>query len=74
MVSGKEQDKPPLLVSVLEAARLLGVSESTVWKLIRQGKLGVNRSLGRRALVTYKDIEQVALTFREEARQWPEVP
>jgi excisionase family DNA binding protein len=42
-MSGNEE-----LVSIVEAGRVLGVSESTVWRMIRRGVLPSLRKGGRR--------------------------
>jgi excisionase family DNA binding protein len=49
----------PLLVSVPEAARLLGVGVSFGWFLVRNGDLPTIR-LGRRVLVPRGALEQLA--------------
>jgi excisionase family DNA binding protein len=38
----------PALLNIEDARRLLGVSRSTVWRMIRRGKLASVRSRGRR--------------------------
>ena len=50
---------PPLLVTVPEACRLLGVSRSTVWNLIKSGRIKVAK-IGRRTLPLYKSLEALA--------------
>jgi len=52
-------DMPPLLVTVPEACRLLGVSRSTVWNLIKGGRIKVAK-IGRRTLPLYKSLEALA--------------
>lgn len=49
----------PLLVSVPEAARLLGVGTSFGWTLVRNGDLPTVR-LGRRVLIPRSALEQFA--------------
>ncbi len=53
-------DQPPLLHSINGAAARLGeVSESTVWRLIRSGKLRAVKVLGR-TLVPESELQRVA--------------
>lgn len=49
----------PLLVTVPEAARLLGVGRTTIYGLLGTGRL-VGTSIGRRRLVTMASIEALA--------------
>ena len=46
-----------LTYNVSEAAAALGVSESTIWRLIRGGDLIVNRAL-RRTLITAESLNE----------------
>ena len=55
-------DTLPLL-TVAESARRLGVSESTVWRMIRRGELTSVRSAGRRLVLA----EAVAHRVRSAA-------
>jgi excisionase family DNA binding protein len=55
---------PPLTVSVKEAARLSGLSKTTVWKHISSGLLR-STSVGRNRLVHFASLEQLVLG-REE--------
>ncbi len=53
----------PLFLSVPEAARRLGVGQTTVWiALIREGKLPVVR-IGRRTLVSVRALEEFAASL-----------
>lgn len=47
----------PLLLAVREAARMIGVGETTAWGLISSGELSVVR-VGRRTLVPRASIQQ----------------
>lgn len=49
----------PLLVTVRDAARLLSVSERTVWQLLEQGKL-TRRKVGRATRVSVQDLHTFA--------------
>jgi excisionase family DNA binding protein len=49
----------PLLHSIWAAASRLGVSESTIWRLIRQGKLQPTRILGR-TLLSEAELQRIA--------------
>ncbi|MBW6396162.1 helix-turn-helix domain-containing protein [Thermus sp. SYSU G05001] len=48
-------DLPPVM-NVPETAELLRVSQSTVWRLIRGGRLRATR-IGRRVLITRQAVE-----------------
>jgi excisionase family DNA binding protein len=56
---GDTNNTPPLLVTVPEACRLLGLSRSSVWNLIKDGRIKVAR-IGRRTLPLYKSLELLA--------------
>lgn len=45
------------MLSILEAARLLGIGRSTLYALIKEGRLPV-RKLGRRTLIHRDDLGQ----------------
>ena len=62
------QDLDSSLVNVTEAGRILGVSDSTVWRMIRRGTLPTVRKGGRR-LIPRKALERQA-----SARQAEEIP
>jgi excisionase family DNA binding protein len=51
--------EPPLLVSVEDAARMLGIGRSSMWNLIRYGNIGVRR-IGRRTLIRRQALENFA--------------
>ena len=48
----------PLLVSVPKAASILGVSKSTLWSLLREGKIKPIR-IGRRVLISVQEIKNL---------------
>lgn len=52
---------PVLLVSQLEAARLLGVDRTTIWRMCRRGDLE-KVLIGRRALVTRASIDTYVMS------------
>ena len=58
----------PSLVSVVEAGRTLGVSNSTVWRLIRKGALPSVRKGGRRW------VPSAALVSRATSRPAEQIP
>lgn len=58
----------PSLLSIAEAGRALGVSESTVWRLLRRGALPSIRKGGRRL------IPQQALSRRGSTQETAAVP
>ena len=55
----------PLLVSVPEAARLLGVGTTFGWAMVRNGEIPSVR-LGRRVLVPRAALEQLAGTHQAQ--------
>jgi excisionase family DNA binding protein len=59
---------PPLTITVKEAARLSGLSRTTVWKHISSGQLR-SSSVGRTRLIHFASLE--ALVFAREAHQSP---
>ena len=68
IVENRERDfapgNPPLLLSVPEAARLLGVGTTFCWEMVRSGRLEVIR-LGRRVLVPRGAVEKIARVEKE---------
>lgn len=61
MLQNKTEEKaPPLLVDIKEAARLLGVSERTVWQLTNDGKLK-SIAIGKRGIrYSFKSLQEFA--------------
>jgi excisionase family DNA binding protein len=57
----------PLLYSIKDAAARLGVSESTVWRLIRQGRLRATRLLGR-TLLAEAELQRIAEVAADKPR------
>ena len=55
-------------ISVAEAGQILGVSASTIWRMIRRGDLPSVRHRGRRLVLEH------ALSARRSRAQRPEVP
>jgi excisionase family DNA binding protein len=55
-----EPTLPVIALSVPQAAKAIGVSEKTMWKLIRTGKLRHAR-VGRRVLISVKVLEEFVL-------------
>ena len=51
--------EPPLLVSVEDAARMLGIGRSSMWNLIRRGEIGTRR-IRRRTLIRRQALENFA--------------
>jgi excisionase family DNA binding protein len=66
-----ERVETPLLVSVPEAARLLGVGTTFGWAMVRNGEIPSVR-LGRRVLVPRAALEQLAGT--RQAQQTDNAP
>jgi excisionase family DNA binding protein len=55
-----EPEAQPLLVRKPEAARMLGVSESTLRTLVREGTLETVRIRGRWPMLRRADVERLA--------------
>jgi excisionase family DNA binding protein len=53
------EPNPPLLVDAHEAARLLSISERTLWKLTKDGEIQCKR-IGRRVLYSRASLEEFA--------------
>jgi hypothetical protein len=49
-------DQKPLTVTVTAARKISGLGNTTIWGLIKQGKLEVVR-IGRRTLITFRSLE-----------------
>jgi len=56
MPNGKSTDK--LAVSIWEAVALTGIGRSSIYKLIKQGRL-TPRKVGRRTLILIEDLEDL---------------
>jgi excisionase family DNA binding protein len=50
--------RDPLSVSVREACRLIGVGNTTLWALIKDGRVRTTR-IGRRRLVIYASLQEL---------------
>jgi excisionase family DNA binding protein len=61
------------LMTVPEVARELRISERTIWRLIRSGKLKPVR-LGKRTLVRRDDVEAMVSKVIRDARAEPSQP
>jgi excisionase family DNA binding protein len=51
--------QPPRLVSVEEAARLLGIGRTLAWGMVYRGQLKTIR-LGKRVLVPQAEVDRIA--------------
>ena len=49
-------DSKPLTVTVAAARKISGLGNTTIWGLIKQGKLEAVR-VGRRTLITFRSLE-----------------
>jgi excisionase family DNA binding protein len=49
-------DPKPLTVTVAAARKISGLGNTTIWGLIKQGKLEAVR-IGRRTLITFRSLE-----------------
>ncbi len=58
-VPQRDHDQQPLLLSVPQAARLLGVGTTLCWEMVHSGQLASIR-LGRRVLVPRVALDQLA--------------
>lgn len=59
-------ENAPLFVSIEEAARISSLSRSTIYNLMRDGRLG-SRKQGRRRLISYASLAQVGQEERAVA-------
>lgn len=48
----------PLTVTVRDARRLLGLGNTTIWKLIKEGRL-LTVKIGKRRLILFDSIEEL---------------
>lgn len=62
----EEKNEEPIFLSVLEAARLLGIGRSTVYEFLRTGRLP-SLTIGRRRLIARTAVEELARELEEEA-------
>lgn len=51
-------DTPPILLTYQEAAKLLGVSDRTVWQLVADGKIPAVRFAARTVRIDRQDIDK----------------
>jgi excisionase family DNA binding protein len=58
--------RDPFLVTIKEAARLLGIKRTSAYKLIAQKKLKLKK-IGRRSLITFESIRELAEEDEEQA-------
>ncbi len=54
------EEEQPIMVSVIEAARLLGIGRTQLYRLLSQGRLPSTNALGRRRLVKVADLRRFA--------------
>jgi hypothetical protein len=64
--AGKERGLKPLAVTVPAARQITGLGNTTIWALIKEGKLQTARA-GGRTLVIYKSIEELLGVAEDEA-------
>jgi excisionase family DNA binding protein len=57
--SGRPAGEKPILLSVRDAARLLGVGESTLWRSASRGEI-LKVRVGRRVLIPRSEIDRIA--------------
>jgi excisionase family DNA binding protein len=65
-VKNSSDPSHPLAVTVPVARALLGIGNTTIWALIRDGELETVR-IGRRRLVVYASIESLLARLRQRA-------
>jgi excisionase family DNA binding protein len=63
-VSDAQQQEPPIVVDVPEAARLMGISETSAWRLIADGTLP-SMIVGRRRRMVRRDAIETYLLVQE---------
>jgi excisionase family DNA binding protein len=56
----------PITVTVQDARRLLGLGNTSIWKLISAGKLQTVR-IGKRRLILYESIEELIASAGDAA-------
>ena len=61
--SNKTKIIKPLTVSVAEACELIGVGRTTMWVLIRSGRLKT-LSIGRRRLIVFESLQELVAGTR----------
>jgi excisionase family DNA binding protein len=59
--SDAPQDPKPLAVPVKVACKLLGIGNTTMWSLIKAGRVKT-ASIGRRRLIIYSSLESLLAT------------
>ena len=59
-------DAPPLTVTVATAKEISGLGLTTIWGLLKSGKLEAVR-IGRRTLITYRSLEALLAPRSEPA-------
>ncbi len=64
----RDHDQQPLLLSVPQAARLLGIGTTLCWEMVHSGQLSSIR-LGRRVLVSRVVVERLAQAEEAPIRQ-----
>ena len=69
----KELDQTPFTISVKRACRVLDVGQTTLWAMIRDGKLRVVR-LGGRTLVIYASIPELLSSLQRAATPSKVIP
>lgn len=67
-VPQRDHDQQPLLLSVPQAARLLGIGTTLCWEMVHSGQLSSIR-LGRRVLVSRVVVERLAQAEEAPIRQ-----
>lgn len=63
-------DSPPQLVSINEAARLLGVSRTSIYRMCEEGRLPFVQLLKRKRMIDRNDLESFIKQNRTSRNQW----
>jgi hypothetical protein len=56
-----DPDIKPITVTVAKAQKISGLGRTTIWNLIKAGRLE-RRRIGRRTLIVYRSLEALLLT------------
>jgi excisionase family DNA binding protein len=62
--SSRGESLKPLAVSIRRACELVGLGNTTIWKMIKEGRLQT-MSVGRRRLVIYRSLEALVSASEE---------
>lgn len=64
MTHTQQPTETPILISQTEAARLLGVERTTIWRMVKRKQL-TRVTIGRRSLITRASLDEFVLSQTE---------